>query len=62
LRWTDVESCWQGWVGEVACEFGLDFEAGQSGCLGWWLVIVGLRMPVDLFYWSKSPFQGRWEQ
>jgi hypothetical protein len=42
LRWTDVESCWQGWVGEVACEFGLDFEAGQSGCLGWWLVIVGL--------------------
>jgi hypothetical protein len=42
LRWTDVESCWQEWVGEVACEFGLDFEAGQSGCLGWWLVIVGL--------------------
>ena len=33
LRWADVESCWERGVGEVAGEFGLDFEAGYGGCL-----------------------------
>lgn len=42
LRWADVESCRERWVGEVAGEVGLDFEVGYGGCLECGSVVVGM--------------------
>jgi hypothetical protein len=42
LRWADVDCCWERWIGEVAGEFGLDFEVGYGGCLKCGSVLVGM--------------------
>jgi hypothetical protein len=57
LHWADFEARWERWIGKVACELGLDFEAGYGGCLGGWLVRGCMRLPAGLSGQVSRPFK-----